>query len=62
MDALAFFEMLDTEWGTDSSQYVGVTRRFDIEKQTLRVDTRVLACATMVCLTLADRFLDDRQG
>ena len=62
MNAPAFFEMLDTEWGTDSSQYVGVTSRFDIEKQTLRVNTRVLAGATMVCLMLADRILDERQG
>ena len=58
MDALAFFEMLDTEWGTDSSQYVGVTSRFDVDKQTLRVNTRVLAGAILVCITLADSILE----
>ena len=61
MDALAFFEMLDTEWGTDSSQYVGVTSRFDVDKQTLRVNTRVLAGAILVCITLADSILEKEQ-
>lgn len=57
MDAPAFFGMLDAEWGTDVSQYLGVTRGFSVEKQTLRVDMRVLAGAIRVCLTLADHIL-----
>ena len=57
MDAPAFFRMLDAEWGTDVSQYLGVTRGFSVEKQTLRVDMRVLAGAIRVCLTLADHIL-----
>lgn len=57
MDASAFFAMLDAEWGTDVSQYLGVTRGFSVEKQTLRVNMRVLAGALRVCLTLADLIL-----
>ncbi|MYE47543.1 MAG: hypothetical protein F4X25_12525 [Chloroflexi bacterium] len=57
MDAPAFFAMLDAEWGTDVSQYLGVTRGFSVEKQTLRVDMRILAGALRVCLTLADHIL-----
>ena len=57
MDAPAFFAMLDAEWGTDVSQYLGVTRGFSVEKQTMRVDMRVLAGAIRVCLTLADHIL-----
>ena len=57
MDAPSFFAMLDAEWGTDVSQYLGVTRGFSVEKQTLRVDMRVLAGAIRVCLTLAGHIL-----
>ena len=57
MDAPAFFRMLDAEWGSDVSQYLGVTRGFSVEKQTLRVNMRVLAGAIRVCLTLADHIL-----
>ena len=55
MDAPTFFWMLDAEWGTDNSQYVGVTSAFSIKKQTLRINTRVLAGAILVCQGLADR-------
>ncbi|MCY4615662.1 MAG: hypothetical protein OXC71_04620 [Chloroflexi bacterium] len=55
MDAPSFFRMLDAEWGTDNSQYVGVTSAFSIKKQTLRINTRVLAGAILACQDLADR-------
>ena len=57
MDAPAFFAMLDAEWGTDVSQYLGVTRGFSVEKQTLRVNMRVLAGALRACLALTDHML-----
>ena len=53
MDAHAFFEMLDAEWEATVSQYVGYTRGFVVKKQTMRVDTRVLAGAIHACLALA---------
>ena len=57
MDAHAFFEMLDAEWEATISQYVGYTRGFTVEKQTMRVNTRVLAAALHLCLALADLIL-----
>ena len=57
MDARAFFEMLDAEWPTEIAQYAGVTRRFSVRKQTLRVNTRVFAGSALACLKLADRIL-----
>ncbi len=57
MEPVEFLRMLDTEWGTDISQYVGVTRSFSIEKQTIRVDTRILAGSIRVLLTLAEHLL-----
>lgn len=57
MDACAFFEMLDAEWPTDITQYAGVTRRFSVRKQTLRVNTRVFAGSALACLMLADHIL-----
>ena len=61
MDAPAFFGMLDAEWSTDSSQYLGVTPKFSIDKQTLRTNTRVLAGGILVCLMLPERLRDDSQ-
>ena len=57
MDAYAFFEMLDAEWEATISKYVGYTRGFAVEKQTIGVNTRVLAAATHVCLTLAEHIV-----
>ena len=57
MGAADLFLLLDTEWGTDISQYVGVTRSFSIEKQTIRVNTRVLAGSVKVLLTLAEHLI-----
>ena len=54
MDVHEFFEMLDAEWEATISQYMGYTRDFVAEKQTMRVNTRVLAGAIHVCLTLAE--------
>ena len=57
MDAHEFFEMLDAEWESTISQYMGYTRGFVVEKQTMRVNTRVLAGAIHVCLTLAEHIV-----
>ena len=57
MKAHGFFEMLDAEWEANISQYMGYTRGFIVEKQTMRVNTRVLAGAIHVCLTLAEHIL-----
>ena len=57
MDARAFFEMLDAEWPTEVTQYAGVTRRFSVRKQTLRVNTRVFAGSALACLMLSDHIL-----
>ena len=54
MDAHAFFEMLDAEWEATVSQYVGYTRGFVVKKQTMKVNTRVLAGAIHACLALAE--------
>ena len=57
MDAHAFFQMLDAEWEATVSQYVGYTRGFVVEKQTMRVDTRVLAGTIHACLALAEHIV-----
>ena len=57
MDVHGFFEMLDAEWEATISQYMGYTRGFVVEKQTMRVNTRVLAGAIHVCLTLAEHIV-----
>ena len=57
MDVHEFFEMLDAEWEATISQYMGYTRGFTVEKQTMRVNTRVLAGAIHVCLTLAEHIV-----
>ena len=57
MDVHEFFEMLDAEWEATISKYVGYTRHFVVEKQTMRVDTRVLAGAILVCFMLAEHIL-----
>ena len=62
MDARAFFEMLDAEWPTEITQYAGVTTRFSVRKQTLRVSTSVFAGSALVCLMLADHVLGPVAG
>ena len=57
MDVHEFFEMLDAEWEPTISQYMGYTCGFVVEKQTMRVNTRVLAGAIHVCLTLAEHIV-----
>ena len=57
MDVHEFFEMLDAEWEATISQYMGYTRGFLVEKQTMRVNTRVLAGAIHVCLALAEHIV-----
>ncbi len=57
MDVHKFFEMLDAEWEATISQYMGYTRGFVVEKQTMRVNTRVLAGAICVCLALAEHIV-----
>ncbi|MCY3624106.1 MAG: hypothetical protein OXH68_20640 [Gammaproteobacteria bacterium] len=57
MDACAFFRMLDAEWEATVSQYVGYKPGFVVEKQTMRVDTRILAGAIHACLALAEHIV-----
>ena len=57
MDVRAFFEMLDAEWEVNVSQYMGYTREFIVEKQAMRVNTRVLAGAIHACLALAEHIV-----
>ena len=57
MDVHEFFEMLDAEWEATISQYVGYPPGFIVEKQTMRVNPRVLAGAIHVCLTLAEHIV-----
>ena len=57
MKVHGFFEMLDAEWEANISQYMGYTRGFVVQKQTMSVNTRVLAGAIHVCLTLAEHIL-----
>ena len=57
MDVQEFFEMLDAEWEATISQYMGYTRGFVVEKQTMRVNTRVLAAAIHICLALAEHIV-----
>ena len=62
MDVHEFFEMLDAEWEATISQYMGYTRGFVVEKQTMRVNTRVLAGAIHVCLALAEHIVGPEEN
>ena len=55
MGAEAFFRLLDTQWGSRNSQYLGADSNF-VVRGVLRTNSRLLAGGILVCLGLAGRF------
>ena len=53
MDAALFFDAIDREWKSERTQYLGSNLQFET-RGALRVNTRVLAGATLVCIELAN--------
>ena len=64
MDATRFFSAIYQEWQAERSQYLGANPKFET-RGSLRVNTRVLAGAVLVCNELANDVitrLDARKG
>ena len=53
MDAEAFFQLLDTLWESQNSQYLGADSKFT-PRGVLRTNSRVLAGGILVCFRLAE--------
>ena len=57
MDVRKFLKMLDAEWENTISKYMGYTTGFVVQKQTVRINTRILAGSIHVCLALAEHII-----
>ena len=56
MDAASLFDAIDREWNSERTQYLGADLQFET-RGTLRVNTRVLAGAVLVCDRLANEII-----
>ena len=56
MDATRFFSAINQEWQSEKTQYLGANPKFET-RGTLRVNTRVLAGAVLVCNELANEII-----
>ena len=64
MDATRFFSAIYQEWQSEKTQYLGANPKFET-RGTLRVNTRILAGAVLVCSELANEVitrLEARKG